>query len=142
MSVTCNIFQSWVDYMVEDADLASDTFKVTFCAAASEPSVSEDGLIADISQIATIANCDSVTITTTSSSQTAGTYELVLEDKVVTATDTFGPLQFAVVYDDTVASDPLVCYYDYGSEITLAAAETLTVDFDADNGVFSIAPPA
>lgn len=138
---TCNIFQSWIDYAVEAANLASDTFKLTFTAAAAAPSVSADGLIGDITPIATIANCDSVTLTTTSSSQTAGSYALVIADKVVTATDTFGPFRYVVVYDDTVASDPLVCYYDYGSEITLAVGETLTLDFDA-GGIITIAPPA
>jgi len=34
-----------------------------------------------------------------------------------------------VLYDDTLAGDPLVGWWDYGSSITMANGETFTVDF-------------
>ena len=44
------------------------------------------------------------------------------------------------MYRDTPTSpaDPIIGYYDYGSSITLANGETLTVDFDGVNGLFSL----
>lgn len=79
------------------------------------------------------------TLTTSSASTTSGTFKLVLADSVFTATaGGIGPVRYAIVYNSS-ASNKVVGYYDYGSSITLADTETLTVDFDATNGVLTIA---
>lgn len=72
-------------------------------------------------------------ITTTSSSQTSGTYSLVLTDLVLTATGAVGPFRYVVIYNDTPTSpaDPLIGYYDHGSPISLANGETYTIDFSS-----------
>lgn len=134
---TFNKFNSFVEYAVEDANLGSDSFKVALTNTA--PSAA-NSVLADIT-LATgaPANLDSVTITTTSSAQTSGTYKLVLADKTMTASGTVGPFRYVVIYDDTVVGDPLVGYYDYGSAITLNSGDSFTVDFDATNGFIQIA---
>lgn len=101
---------------------------------------SADSVLADISQI-TYTNLSSRNITTSTSAQTAGTYKLVLTDIVLTATGAVGPFRYVVIYNDTPTSpaDPLIGWYDYGSSISLASAETFTVDFDATNGVLTLA---
>jgi hypothetical protein len=74
----------------------------------------------------------------TSSAQTSGTYKLVLADTVFTATaGGIGPFRYAILYNSTAAAKP-VGWYDYGSSITLADTETLTVDFDGTNGVLTL----
>lgn len=79
------------------------------------------------------------TLTTSSASTTSGTFKLVLADSVFTATaGGIGPVRYAIIYNSS-ATNKVVGYYDYGSSITLADTETLTVDFDATNGVLTLA---
>lgn len=95
--------------------------------------------LGDITQIA-YTNCSSRAITTSGSSQTGGTYKLTLADLVLTASGgTVGPFRYVVIYNDTVAGDPLIAWYDYGSSITLNDGETLTINFDDANGLFQLA---
>lgn len=42
---------------------------------------------------------------------------------------TIGPFQYAVLYNDTSASDNLVEYWDYGTALTLNDGESFTVKF-------------
>jgi hypothetical protein len=49
------------------------------------------------------------------------------------------PFQYVVIYNDTATNDELICWFDYGSSVTLANGETLTLDFDGTNGLLQIA---
>jgi hypothetical protein len=64
-------------------------------------------------------------------SQSSGTGTLTGVDITWTATTGFGPFRYAVLYNDTSATKPLIGYWDYGSAVTLAASETFVVDFGA-----------
>ena len=71
-------------------------------------------------------------ITITASSQTSGTYSLVGNDLVFTASGgSIGPFRYATMYNDTATNKELIGWWDYGSSITLADGETFTVDFGA-----------
>jgi hypothetical protein len=135
---SCNFFNAFKENGVETCNLGSDVFKVALCAAANAP-VATNSVLADLTTVST-ANTDSVTLTTSSSAQTSGTYKLIIADKVITATGAVGAFRYVVIYDDTPTSpaDPLVCWYDYGSEISLSTGETLTLDFDPTNGLLSL----
>ena len=134
----------WLDAHAENSDAASDQFVValTNTAPGSEstpPTGDGAGVLANITQIA-YTNCSTRNLTTASSSQTSGTYALDFNDLVLTASGgTVGPFRYVYIYNDTVTvpADPLVCYYDYGSSITLADTETLTITFNA-SGLFTI----
>ena len=126
---TYNKFQPWAEYMVEGANVGSDQFVVALS------NVAPTADLATLSQITQVSYTYLSTrnISTSSSSQSAGTFSLVLTDLVLTSTGgPTGPFRYVVIYDDTVAGDPLVCWYDYGSSITLADGETLTVNFGAN----------
>ena len=135
---SCNFFNAFKENGVEACNLGSDVFKVALCAAANAP-VATNSVLADLTTVST-ANTDSVTLTTSSSAQTSGTYKLIIADKVITATGAVGAFRYVVIYDDTPTSpaDPLVCWYVYGSEISLSTGETLTLDFDPTNGLLSL----
>jgi hypothetical protein len=122
---TYNKFSAWAETMVEAANLASDQFVIALTNSAP---IASNSVLTDITQIS-YTNLSSRNVSTTSSSQTSGTYTLVLADLVMTASGSVGPFRYVVLYDDTVAGDPLVGWWDYGSSITMANTETFTVDF-------------
>ena len=130
-------FQCFVEDLAEKKhNLASDTLKVAFSNASNAPSASADVKLADITTIAT-TNLDSVTLTVSSSSQTSGTYKLVVADKTLTATGAVGPFRYVILYNDTATNKELICFFDYGSEVTLASGDTFKLDFGTE--LFSLA---
>jgi len=118
-------------------NLASDTLKVMFTNTAP---VLTNAVKTDIAEITPAANyaAGGVTLSVTSSTQTTGTYKLILPDQSFTATGgAVGPFRYVVVYNDTSATDPLIGYVDYGGAITLADGEKIDFDFDQTNGLIS-----
>ena len=74
-------------------------------------------------------------LTTSISAQTSGTYDLILNDLVLTSTGgSTGPFRYVYVYNDTPTSpaNPLINVYDNGSSVTLLDGETFTIDFTGD----------
>ena len=108
----------------------TDTFKAALCSDA--PVVTTDSVLADTTQV---ANGGGYTTggedTQNDSTRTTTTITETAVDIVWTATSGFGPFEYVVRYDDTHASDALINYWDYGSSVTLLAAETFTLDFGA-----------
>ena len=136
---TYNKFEPFVEKLAEKAhDLGSDTLTVALCNAANAP-VATGGVLADLTTVA-YTNLSSRVITTSTSAQTGGTYKLVLTDLVLTASGgAVAAFRYVVIYNDTATNDELICWHDYGSDLTLADGETLTIDFDAANGILQIA---
>ncbi len=134
---TLQKFQPFVEKLAEKVfNLGSDQLKVALTNSAP---LATNSVLTDITEI-TYTNCSSRNITTTSSSQTSGTYKLVLADLTLTASGgTVGPFRYIVLYDDTAASDDLIGYLDYGSSITLNDTEFITLDFDPSAGALTIA---
>lgn len=126
-----NKFHAFVEHRNEGVhNLETGTLTVALCAAANAP-VATNSILANLTQIS-YTNLSARTLTVSSSSQTSGTYSLVVADKVLTASGgSVGPFRYAVIYNDTPTSpaDPLICWFDYGSDITLADTETFTLDF-------------
>lgn len=129
-------FQPFVESLAEKVhNLGSDQLVVALTNSAPNAT---DATLSQITEIS-YTNCSTRNITTSTSAQSSGTYKLVLTDLVLTASGTVGPFRYVVIYNDTSASDNLICYYDYGSSITLASGETLTLDFDGTNGLLQLA---
>lgn len=98
-------------------------------------------VLANVTQI-TYTNLSSRNVTTSASSQASGTQKVVVDDLRLTSTGgTTGPFRYVYLYNDTPTSpaDPLIGYVDYGSSITLGAAEYIDLDFSAASGLFTVA---
>lgn len=128
-------FYSFVEALAEKKhDLGADTLKVALTNVA--PALSNTQL-SNISEVS-YTYASSRTLTVTSSSQTSGVYSLVLQDLTISASGgSVGAFRYLVVYNDTSVNDLLIGYTDYGSSITLADGEYITIDFNA-SGLFSI----
>lgn len=120
-------------------DLASDQLKIALTNTAI---VATNGQLSDLTSVipnTNLGGAGAFNITTTSYTNTAGTSKLTLEDLTLTATGAAGPFRYVGVYNDAATNDELVCYYDYGSAVTMANGDTFKIDFDGSAGVLTIA---
>ncbi|MBY5849684.1 hypothetical protein [Rhizobium ruizarguesonis] len=134
-----NKFNSFVEALAEKVhNLGSDQLVVALCAAANAP-VAGNTQLSNLTQIS-YTNLSSRNITTASSAQSSGTYKLTLTDLVLSASGgSVAAFRYIVIYNDTATNDELIGWYDYGSDLTLASGESLTIDFDGTNGVLQLA---
>lgn len=125
-----NKFNAFVEALAEKVhNLGSDTLEVALCAAANAP-VATNSILGNLTQIS-YTNLSARTLTVSSSSQTSGTYSLVIADKVLTASGAVATFRYVVIFNqtDTTGPDGLICWFDHGSDVTLANGETYTIDF-------------
>lgn len=132
-------FDSFIEAIAEKKhDLGADTLKILLTNSAP---VAANTQKSDLTEIAagngyTAGGNQAVQ---SSSVQSGGIYKLVCNDVVFTAAGgPIGPFRYAVLYNDTAVNDLLIGWWDYGSSISLADGESLTVDFNATNGVLQI----
>lgn len=127
---TYNKFQQTVEDWMEGVYTAStDQFTVALCTHANIPLVT-NSVLADLTEIS-YTNLSTQNITTASSGQTTGTFTQLFTDLVLTASGAVATFRHVVVYNNTPTSpaNPLLCWFDYGSDLTLASGETLTIDW-------------
>ena len=124
---------SFVEALAEKVhNLGSDQLKIALTN--TDPTASATNYASLTSPIAAtnLSGATPFNVTTSSSSQTSGTYSLVCADLTLTATGSVGPFQYVVLYNDTASNDEIIGYWNYGSAVTLASGETFTVDFGAN----------
>lgn len=119
------------------AGTTADTLKVALTNSA--PNVSTHTVRADIGELTTGGGYTSGgSSTANSSSASTGTVTVTGTNVTFTASGgTIGPFRYVVLYNDTPTSpaDPLIAYWDYSTNLTLADGESLTVKFN--NGASS-----
>ena len=129
-TATYNKFQPAIENLFENINAGTDSFVIKLATAvnASAGTITE---VANGNGYTTGGNAAS----TTSASQTGGTFKLVLASPTAwTATGAGFSFQYAVLTDSTTGTN--IAYWDYGSSQTVASGETVTVTLDGTNGVF------
>ena len=136
---TFNKYQKGVEALVEGINAGSDVWKVAL--SNRTPVVATDTNLASAVEISAGNGytAGGNAATTSSSSQTSGTYKLVLNSPTTwtAAGGSIGPFQYAILYDST--TDNLIGYWDYGSPVTLSVGESFSVVLDGTSGVFTVA---
>jgi hypothetical protein len=121
-------------------NLETGALTVALTTNANAP-VQTNTVLANLTQIA-YTNLSTRVITMSTSAQATGTYKLVLTDLVLTQTVApSATFRWVAIYNDTPTTplvDPLICYFDYGADVTLGIGETFTLDFDGTNGLLQI----
>ena len=132
-------FQQYVEDLAHKVhDMSGDAFTVALTTAANAPVVT-NSILGNLTEISYTNLSTRVLATPTTSAQTSGTFTQLWPDLVLTASGAVATFRYVVIYNDTPTSpaDPLICFYDYGSDLTLASGETLTIDFTTSS--FTIA---
>jgi hypothetical protein len=122
---------------------ATATLKVALTN--TTPNDATNTVLADITQIAatggyTAGAGGGYAVASITFNEAAGVATLLFADLVITATGgSVGPFRYAVLYNDSATSpaDALIGYLDYGSALTLADTETLTIDLGA-SGILQV----
>lgn len=122
-------------------DLSTHDIKVALTNTA--PNAATHAVLADITQLGTGGGYTGgagggLALSGKSYTETGGTGTFIASDLVITASGgSIGPFQYCVFYNNTAASDNLIGYLNYGSPVTLADTETLTLDFTTS--IFTVA---
>lgn len=115
------------------AGSGADTLNVALTNSA--PNVSTHAVLADITELAAGNGYSAGGASTANSGvNSAGTVTVTGTNVTITASGgSIGPFRYVVLYNTTPTSPlkPLIAYWDYGSALTLASGESLTIKFNS-----------
>lgn len=116
-------------------DFSADSFKLLLTNTAPSLSNTQKSDLTEISA-GNGYSAGGVSLTITSSSQSSGLWTWIVADASLTASGgSIGPWRYAVLYNDTSASDLLVGWLDYNYSVTIASGQTVSFDFDGTSGL-------
>lgn len=131
---TFNKFQQFVEDLAKGVhNFTSDatcSVTVALTAAANAP-VATNSVLANLTQVS-YTNLSSRIVTGITAEHSTGTVTFTADDLVLTASGgSVAAFRYICLYNDdpTSPADPLIGWYDYGSDLTLADGETLTINF-------------
>jgi hypothetical protein len=126
-------FQQFVEDLAKGVhNFTSDstcTVTVALTTHANIPLVT-NSILANLTPIS-YTNLSSRVVTGITAEHTTGTVTITADDLVLTASGAVATFRHVVIYNDdpTSPADPLIAWWDYGSDVTLANGETFTMDF-------------
>jgi len=130
---TYNKFQQFVEDLCKGVhNFTSDstcTVQVALTAAANAP-VATNSILGNLTEVS-YTNLSSRVVTGITAEHTTGTVSLTATDLVLTASGAVATFRYVVLYNDDPTSPlkPLICWFDYAGDVTLASGETFTIDF-------------
>ena len=132
---TPTFFNSFTENLAEEFhNFESDTLQL---ALTNVLPVVTNTVLTNITEVP-YTNCSSRVLTGVTCTQSSGTTTVDANSLTLTASGgTVGPFRYVVLFNQTSALDELICWYDYGSSITLQDTETF--DFTVSTNLFTIA---
>jgi hypothetical protein len=129
-------YTAGVESLLENGNAATDVWKV---ALSNTINLADTTFVAGTTDLPTAGGytAGGNTCTTTSSSQSAGLFKLVLASPATwTSTGAGFTYRYAILYNSTLNIP--IGSWDYGSSQTATAGETVQIVLDATNGVFQV----
>lgn len=143
MAASLTFYNSFREYIADGTiDLDTHTFKVMLVASGYTPSTAHT-VKADVTNELSTANgytAGGATLGSVAWGHSGGTATFDAADTVWTASGGSIVARYAVIYDDTAASDELVCYIlldTTPADVTTTAGNTLTLQWNG-SGIFTI----
>jgi hypothetical protein len=127
------------DLGLEKHQLDTDSLKIAL--SNTEPVVTNT-VLSNITQIASGNgySAGGLALANSAYSQTSGVGKLTADDLLFTASGGSWPaFTYAVLYNDTEATKPLIGWWARASSLTLADGESWLLDFSPTNGLLQIA---
>jgi hypothetical protein len=126
-----NVFTE--DYSNEVHDLFGTTDTLKVYLTNDTPTVSGDSIKADLAEITNEHGYTAPVDVQNDGTRSGATVTVTAVSLSITASGgTIGPFRYVVLYNDTPTSpvDPLIGYWDYGSNLTLQDGESFPVKFN------------
>jgi hypothetical protein len=145
MAASITFYNSFKEFIADGTtDLDTNTFKVLLTSSSYTPSASTHTVKADVTNELATANgytAGGATLGSVTWGQSGGTATFDAADTVWTASGGSITARYAVIYDDTSASDILVAYIlldTTPADVTATSGNTLTLAWNA-SGIFTLA---
>lgn len=124
------------DLALDLDDTTADRFKIMLVTSAYTPDFGAHDFKADVTNevVGTGYTAGGESLTSVTLTQASGVITFDAAD--VTWTSSTITARAAVIYDDSLASDPLICYIDFGSDQSSSSGD-FQISFNA-SGVFTL----
>lgn len=144
MAASLTFYQSFREYLGDATiDLDGHTFKVLLTSSSYTPNAGTHTVKADVTNELSTANgytAGGETLGSVTWNRSGGTVTFGAADTVWTASGAGITARYAVLYDDTAASDELVCYIlldTTPADVTATAGNTLTLAWNG-SGILTL----